>query len=366
MSSGASPYTGAPREWLTPEARRRVTEKSSLKAWLILLLHVVFYVATLLGALAPIPLAANLFFAMLNGSLAIGLLFAIGHDCVHKAFAPDRLTNQIMARISFLPCAHSSSQWEVVHNKNHHGKTNFKGVDYVWAPMSTTEFRAAPAWRRQLERLYRSAWGSGIYYLVEFWLRRLVVPATREMRAQWRRHLADSLFVIGTLSLTIFLILMVGKALNPQRSYLMIFLIGWAGPYLLWNYLVGISVYLQHTHPDIHWYDKEKDWSFFKGVIEGTTHVEIPLKWAWLFFDGMAHTAHHALPSVPIYKIKDAQNELNRCYGDAVVRYQFTPGKYARILSACKLYDFERGCWTDFDGNPTGPMRAPAGDAAVA
>ena len=33
-----------------------------------------------------------------------------------------------------------------------------------------------------------------------------------------------------------------------------------------------------------------------------------------------------------------------------------TPGEYRRILKACKLFNFERMCWTDFDGNPTGPQ----------
>ena len=357
-------HTGAPGEWLTTEARSQVTRKSTAKAWAILSGHVAFYLLTVAGAIAPLPLAVNIVFAILNG-FAIGLLFAIGHDCVHKAFAPDRLTNQIMARISFLPCAHSASQWEVVHNKNHHGNTNLKGVDYVWAPMSKAEFDAASPLRRRMERLYRNIGGSGIYYLIDFWLRRLIAPVTAEMRAQWRRHLPDSIFVITTLALTIVLIMMIGKAWNPERSYLTIFLVGWAAPYLLWNYLVGISVYLQHTHPEIHWSDDPQEWTFYNGAIAGTTHVEIPFKWAWLFFDGMAHTAHHALPSIPIYNIKSAQDVLMERYGDQVVRYKFTIENYRRTLAACKLYDFDRHCWTDFDGTPTGPQRQPPAIASA-
>lgn len=352
--NGPAAPTGRPHEWLTSEERKRVTAKSAREAYVILFAHYAFYFLTLLGALAPFPLVINLVFAAFNG-LAIGLLFVIGHDCVHKAYAPTTRVNQIMARLSFIPCAHSASQWEVVHNRNHHGKTNLKTVDYVWSPMSKAEFDASPAWRRQLERIYRSAWGPLVYYYIEFWLRRLLVPATREMRAEWRRHLFDSVFIIAMLGATIAGILALGAAINPERSLLTIFLVGWLLPYSVWNYLVAISVYLHHTHPRIHWFDDPKAWSFYRGSIAGSTDLELPFTWSRLFCDVMRHTAHHAYPAVPIYHLDEAQQRLIDRYGARVVRYKFTWAEYAEIVKACKLYDFERGCWTDFDGKQTGP-----------
>jgi acyl-lipid omega-6 desaturase (Delta-12 desaturase) len=347
--------TGRPYEWLTHDERATVTSKSTSEAVTVLLAHYAFYFLSLAGALAPLPLVVNLIFAAVNG-LAIGLLFVIGHDCVHKAYAPTKRMNQLLARLSFIPCAHSSSQWEVVHNRNHHGKTNLKTVDYVWAPMNKEEYDAASPLRRFMERVYRSAWGPMFYYYSEFWMRRLLVPGTKEMRAEWHRHLLDSIFIILALALTIAGILVAGKAMNPDRSLVMIFLVGWVVPYSIWNYLVGLSIYLHHTHPEVHWFDDPEEWSFYNGAIIGTTHVDLPFKWARLFSDVMEHTAHHALPSIPIYNLSNAQKLLLKRYGDKVVRYKFTIAEYNRILAACKLYDNERHCWTDFDGNPTGPV----------
>ncbi|MBL4620684.1 MAG: fatty acid desaturase [Marinicaulis sp.] len=347
--------TGRPNEWLTHDERTTLTRKTTSEAVIILAAHYAFYFLSLAGALAPLPLIVNLICAVLNG-LAIGLLFVIGHDCVHKAYAPTKILNQLMARLSFIPCAHSSSQWEVVHNRNHHGKTNFKNVDYVWAPINKNEYDAASPMRRFMERVYRSAWGPVIYYYIEFWLRRLLIPITKEMRIEWRRHLPDSIFILTALALTIAGILAAGKAMNPDRSLVMIFLVGWLLPFSIWNYLVALSTYLHHTHPKVHWFDKPEEWSFYGSAILGTTHVDLPFKWARLFSDVMEHTAHHALPSIPIYKLSDAQKLLLKRYGDKVVKYKFTIAEYKRILAACKLYDTERHCWTDFDGNPTGPF----------
>lgn len=347
--------TGGPHEWLSREERTAVTRKTTSEAVIVLAAHIAFYLLTLAGALAQLPIIINIVFAALNG-LAIGLLFIIGHDCVHKAYAPTKLLNQIIARISFIPCAHSPSQWEVVHNRNHHGKTNLKGVDYVWAPMDKEEYDAATPARRFMERVYRSAWGPIVYYYIEFWLRRLLAPVTKEMRAEWRRHLPDSIFILCALGLTVTGILIAGKALAPERSLIVIFLVGWLLPYSVWNYLVALSVYLHHTHPEVHWFDKPDEWSFYKGSIIGTTHVDLPFKWVRLFADVMEHTAHHALPSIPIYNLKDAQSLLLKRYGEHVVKYKFTIAEYRRILTACKLYDYERHCWTDFEGAPTGPI----------
>jgi omega-6 fatty acid desaturase (delta-12 desaturase) len=67
----------------------------------------------------------------------------------------------------------------------------------------------------------------------------------------------------------------------------------------------------------------------------------------------MEHTAHHMLPTIPIYRLHGAQEKLLARFGTDVVRFTLTGGRFRKINRACKLYDFERKCWTDFDGTPT-------------
>lgn len=359
ISAGrAKEPSGFAFEWLTPDEKADVTRADTGRAVTKLVQYALFYATTLFFALAPIPgpealgLAVNIVSALLNG-LAIGLLYVIGHDCVHQSYFRTSLMNKVFGRLTFIPCAHSFTQWEIVHNRNHHGKTNYKGVDYVWSPMDVDEYRAASPLRRALERLYRSALGPMPYYLLEFWAKRLVIPATKEMRADWKRHLPDSLFVIGTLSATILGALALGKALQPDRSLVVIALLGLIVPYLTWNYLVGLSTYLHHTHPGVHWFADASRWSFYRGVIRGTTHSVFPTWIGLLFANAMEHTAHHALTAIPVYKLPDAEKKLLARYKGAVVEQIFGPRGYAAILKACKLYDYRRQCWTDFSGEPT-------------
>jgi omega-6 fatty acid desaturase (delta-12 desaturase) len=362
--------TGFAFEWLSPDEKAEVTRADTARATLKLVQYALFYAATLILALAPIPgpaafaLGVNILAALLNG-LAIGLLYVIGHDCVHQAYFRTSLMNNIFGRLTFIPCAHSFTQWEVVHNRNHHGKTNYKGVDYVWSPMDVEEYRAASPIRRAVERLYRGALGPMPYYLFEFWAKRLVAPITKEMRADWKRHLPDSLFVIGTLSATIGGVLVLGKALQPERSLIIVALLGWVVPYLTWNYLVGLSTYLHHTHPGVHWFSDPARWSFYRGVIRGTTHSVFPHWVGLLFANAMEHTAHHALTAIPVYKLPAAEKKLLARYKGAVVEQTFGPKGYAAILRACKLYDYRRQCWTDFQGEPTSTSFAETPELGV-
>jgi omega-6 fatty acid desaturase (delta-12 desaturase) len=78
----------------------------------------------------------------------------------------------------------------------------------------------------------------------------------------------------------------------------------------------------------------------------------------------MEHNAHHALPGIPFYRLKTAQTLLRDRIG--AIRTTFlTPGNYLRSVRACKLYDYDRNQWTDFDGRPTGPRLARDRGAGV-
>jgi omega-6 fatty acid desaturase (delta-12 desaturase) len=326
-------------------------DRRSLRTGLSLFaVHSALYFVTLAGALAPLPIPLNAAFAVANGVL-IALLFIIGHDGAHGSFVPGQKLNLRIARLAFVPCAHSVSLWRVIHNKLHHGRTNLKGVDGVWAPMSKAEYDRAHPLRRWLERVYRGPFGPLIYYYLEFWIQRVLLPLASEVRADWRRHLPESLFVLAALALTLAGILTAGKALAPDRPLWLVFLIGWAIPYTVWNYLMAFTTYLNHTHPSIPWFDDEASWSRSEANLYGTAYVRMPFNIP-LYTKVMAHTAHHLQPGVPVYALPEAQAELNRRYS-GLVDYKLNVGEYKKIYRACKLFDFDRRCWTDFRGVPT-------------
>ena len=351
-ASGPGSRRGHPSEWLTPDERAEVTQKSLPRGLSLLAIHYALYFATMVGAVAPLPLVLNIAFGVANGAL-IGLLFLIGHDSGHSAFVPGRTMNRWVTRLVFLPCLHNRSQWEVVHNRTHHRYTNLKGFDYVWAPMSKEEYDSSSFPRRMLERVYRGPFGPLIYYWADFWIPKLVLPLTRQMRAEWKSHLPDALFVVFVGGGLVAFIGVLGSWLAPDRALWLTMLLGWFIPFAVWNYLMALSIFLQHNHPLVPWFKDRDEWSFYGGNIRGTAHVDLPFHFLPLFKWVMLHHAHHALPSVPGYKLTEAQAKLIEAYGADVVRYPFTIGNYRAIYKACKLFDFENKQWTDFDGRPT-------------
>ncbi len=320
----------------------------------LFLVHVLLYFATLLGAVANFGFPINTLFGAANG-VFIALLFIIGHDGCHGSFAPQRGWNLWFARLAFIPCVHSCSLWRRTHNEMHHFRTNLKGVDQVWAPMSKAEYDAASPFRRWLERVYRGPVGPFIYYYGEFWLYRLVLPLAPETRAQWRRHLPDSLFVVTGFLATLAAIGILGSLLAPQRPLWLAYATGWVLPFAVWNYLMGLTIYLNHTHPAIPWFRDEQSWSSHAGNVLGTTHVRLPRWMVPLYSDALSHTAHHADVRLPVYALPEAQTLLEQRFTRAVQEYTFSLPEYRRIYTACKLFDFDRMCWTDFDGRPTAP-----------
>jgi len=125
----------------------------------IFAVHLLLYLATLVGAVGSFPLPVNILFAVANG-VFIALLFIVGHDGSHGSLVPQRAWNLWLARFAFIPCAHSASLWRRTHNE-HHRRTNLKGVDRVWAPNEQGGVRCRLASqasdRAALSRALRSA-----------------------------------------------------------------------------------------------------------------------------------------------------------------------------------------------------------------
>jgi omega-6 fatty acid desaturase (delta-12 desaturase) len=340
-------------------ARTKAPDPRSLSRGLgLFFVHILLYLVTLLGAVANFGLPVNIMFGVANG-VFIALLFVIGHDGCHGSFVPGRGWNLWLARFAFIPCVHSVTLWRRTHNELHHFRTNLKGIDRVWAPMSKAEYDAASALRRWLERVYRGPFGPFVYYYLEFWLYRLVLPLAPETRAQWRRHLPDSFLVIAGFAATLTTIGFLGSLIAPQRALWLTYATGWLLPFAVWNYLMGLTIYLNHTHPAIPWFRDEYSWSFHAGNVLGTTHVKLPRWLAPLYSDALSHTAHHADVRLPVYALPEAQIRIEQTFANGVQQYDLSPGEYRRIYTACKLFDFDRMCWTDFNGVPTGPIWLP-------
>ena len=340
--------------WLNGQERQAAMHRATPAALAILAVEVAGYLACAALALAPLPYALNLFGGILAGH-AIAILFTVGHDACHQSFTASARLNRWIGRGVFILSLHAASLWVLGHNRIHHGSTNLRRRDYVWEPMSPADYGAAPALRRWCYRLYRSRLGSLPYYLIEMWWKKNFLPIAPEARANWRSHVFDSAFVVAAGALHVWAIVAIGRAWTPDRSVWLVLLAAWLVPFLAWNWLIGLIIYVHHTHPLVPWFEREDEWNYLASQVLGAVHVRLPRPWNWLDNNIMEHNAHHALPIIPLYNLPPAQRLMRAAFPDIEYLY-LSPAAFCRLADACKLYDFAGRRWTDFDGAPTGPV----------
>jgi omega-6 fatty acid desaturase (delta-12 desaturase) len=340
------------RAWLVPLARRTTARPIALLAadWLLLL-----------AALAGAVLAHALWLKLLCGVAAgfvIGRLFIIGHDACHQSLTPRRRLNHWLGRIAFLPSLTPYSLWEVGHNVVHHGYTNLKGFDFVWQPFTAEEFAALTPRQRTLDRVYRSGWAPGLYYLVEIWWKRMFFPARAHMPTRRGVFLLDNLLVSAFALL--WLAALAAAAWATGQSPWIVLLAGAVVPFLFWCAMIGFVVYLHHTHVEVQWHEDRAAWSRSQPFVSTTVHLTFPLWIGGALHHIMEHTAHHVDMSIPLYRLKAAQAKLEELLPGRIVIQSFSWRWYFDTARRCKLYDFARQCWTDYAGRATGPTHAAA------
>ena len=346
IPAGASlPHRKEIRQWLLPLSARATLYPVALLAFDYALLLASFAGAVLLEAWW-----ARVLCGMAAGFVT-GRLFIIGHDACHQSLTPHPRLNHWLGRIAFLPSLTPYSLWEVGHNVVHHGYTNLKGFDFVWAPHTRSEFAALSPLQKTLDRIYRSGWAPGLYYLVEIWWKRMFFPTRRQMPTRRRVFLLDNLLVSA------FALLWIGSlaaaAHATGRDLLPVLLTGFLVPFLFWTAMIGFVVYVHHTHVEVHWHDERAEWSRAQPFVSTTVHLTFPWGLGGAMHHIMEHTAHHVDMTIPLYRLKQAQDRLEEVLPGRIVVQRFSWRWYFDTARRCKLYDFGRRCWTDYAGRPT-------------
>ncbi|GJG93317.1 fatty acid desaturase [Cupriavidus pauculus] len=333
------------RSWLIPLGNR-----STPRALMLFAFDYALFAAVLAGVVLVSAWWAKVALGVLAG-LIIARLFIIGHDACHQSLTDHRGLNKWLGRLTFLPSLTPYSLWEVGHNVVHHGYTNLKGFDFVWAPYSLEEFRALPRRRRVMERIYRNGFGAGLYYLIEIWWFKLFFPSKRQMATRRAIFMWDCALVAAFGALWIGAL--AALALVTDQSVLLMVGTGFVLPFLVWNTTVGFVLYVHHTHTSVAWYDTKPTWSRAQPFVSTTVHLRFGMGIGAALHHIMEHTAHHVDMSVPLYQLKRAQALLEHALPGRIIIENFSWRWYFRTARRCKLYDFKALCWTDFRGRQT-------------
>jgi omega-6 fatty acid desaturase (delta-12 desaturase) len=352
------PHRKVIRQWLIP-----LSARSTARALLLLAFDAALLAALLAGTVVLQAAWAKLLCGLAAGFVT-GRLFIIGHDACHQSLTPHRRLNRWLGRIAFLPSLTPYSLWDVGHNVVHHGFTNLKGVDFVWAPLTQAEYRALPPRRRFMERLYRSGWAPGLYYMVEIWWRRMFFPSRAEMAAR------RPVFVLDGLLVSAYALAWLGglawAAVATGQPVAPVLLCGFAAPLVFWGSMIGFVVYVHHTHVRVGWHDSKAAWARAQPFVSTTVHLTFRLRIGALLHHIMEHTAHHVDMSIPLYRLEQAQARLEALLPQRIVVQRFSWRWYFGTARRCKLYDFSRRCWTDFAGRATSEPQPPWQDHGAA
>ncbi len=325
------------------------SEKNTVKACRFLAVDYIIFIAGIALVAAPTHWSFKVAASFVIW-ICIARLFIIGHDACHQSLTANRKLNKLLGRLAFLPSLTPFKLWELGHNLAHHGFTNLRGKDYVWAPFSPEEFARLSIGRQGLERIYRGTYGHWLYYLIELWWKKLYFPSQNEVGGKRSLYLFDCLLV------TIFAVCWIGglifTAYQTQQSMALLTTLGFVAPFVFWNGLMGFVIYVHHTDPEVKWYQDGANWAQAQPHVSATIHIQFPTIVGALLHNIMEHPAHHLDMTIPFYQLRAAQKKLDSLVPGQILKRRFTWREYQRCVQTCKLYDFELGRWLPFVTKP--------------
>jgi len=328
-------------------------------AWLIR--DAALYSGSLVGlALTDHPLALLALWPVC--ALAITALFILGHDAGHGSlFASERL-NHWVGRAAMLPALHVFEAWRYGHNRVHHGHTLRRGMDYVWEPLTPGEYASLSRVARAWHRLCWSFAGAGPYYLWEIWWKRMMrfSPPARLAAAVSRDRARVVVFAVIQLGLaSCWGIAHYGTAAGGLWCAIKLV----AVPFVLWNYLIGFSVYVHHIAPEITWRERRAA-SGAEEQLGITTTLRAP-RWLNAFMHEIfVHAPHHLDVRIPFWALPRAARALAERGEGSLREKPLRLRDYLATTRRCKLFDYARGAWLDYDGQLASAAPVQQGPAA--
>lgn len=327
------------------------------RPWLGAVLVMVLFVAycALFGATVTVESwALKVLLGVLTG-LAIGVLFVAGHDASHGALMHSATANRWLARLAFLPSAHSNEAWDVGHNRQHHSWTNLSPEDRGYPPMSLAQYRSASGLARAWRRLWSFGPLMGLSYLEIWWFNEVMVD--RGYRAMMRSVVAfrlEQLAMAGFFVAQLAVIAAFGASHGAGvASFILECLVCVALPFMVWNTTMAFVTLQHHFHPQVRWYDNKSEWSVFAGQVQGTVHVVWPRWFELVFLNIFEHTAHHVDKQTPLYNLRASQQALQAAYPADILVQAGSLRHLLNVLKTCRLYDYRAHRWMDWDGRYT-------------
>lgn len=294
------------------------------------------------------------------GALLAGLKLCgfsvLGHDAAHNMLTHSRPLNKLIGVLVFTPCLFNYRLWLHAHHALHHTWTNGAPPD-IHKPYTLEQYLMLPAWRRLCVRASRSPslLAQSLYFIYDRLTR--VTIFSRVYPAAVRRQAVP--YTLLTLSYLAGVVLLLGTRHDfaPGPTLLDIALV-LVLPLLVFHALTSLVLFLQHTHPRIPWFAPGDPIENVYAQEELVAHVPMPPLVGALMHYSLEHPVHHVVPTIPCYRARQAQAELNLLVGPRAVVMRPTLANLRNVFKRCKLYDYQAHRWLDFEGRYTTPSLA--------
>jgi len=306
----------------------------------------VVYAAIVAGLLlTDNPLAVVALWVL--AGLSISSLFIVGHDAAHEALFSSKRLNSIIGHLAMLPSWHVYEGWVLGHNRIHHGYTVRQGFDFVWHPYTAQQYRDMNTFQRLRHRLEWSWLGAGAYYTREVWMAKMMVgkpPARYVSKIRRDRWIVTAFVLVTWVALGAYGLAEYGAWWGALWVPIKVSVI----PFFCFQYVIGSVVHVHHIQPGIRWWSR-REWTKFKGQMEGTTILRAPRGLNFFFHWIMVHIPHHVDMRIPMYNLELAADAIKEHFPDVVHDDKLRFRDYVRNTKACKLYDFDEGRWLSYD-----------------
>ncbi|KAK9842044.1 hypothetical protein WJX81_005821 [Elliptochloris bilobata] len=272
-------------------------------------------------------------------------LIVIGHDCGHRSFSKNKLLEDIVGTLTFMPLIYPFEPWRLEH-RYHHAHTNMLVEDTAWQPVPKAE---ADKWGPMQSFVYKTLLGSPLklWSSVGHWL--IWHFNLGRYTEKQRPRVLVSLAAVA--------------AFMCMGFPAIVALSGWAGlakfwlmPWLGYHFWLSTFTVVHHTAAHIP-FKPAGEWNAAKAQLSGTVHCDFPRWVEFLCHDINVHVPHHISTKIPWYNLRAATDSLRANWGQYMTEAKWNPRMMKTIFTELHLYDEDKN-YVPFDFKKEEPFWA--------
>lgn len=263
-----------------------------------------------------------------TGTAATGF-FVIGHDCAHKSFAKNKLLEDIVGTVAFMPLIYPYEPWRFKHDR-HHAKTNMLEEDTAWHPIMKEEFETLPPLAKKVLEFGMAPlrpWASiGHWVLWHFDL--------KKFRPSEQNRVKVSLAAVFAFMAIAFPTIIYFTGVVGWFKF-------WLMPWLGYHFWMSTFTMVHHTAPHIP-FKNSSEWNSAAAQLGGTVHCDYPSWIEVLCHDINVHIPHHVSQKIPSYNLRPATDSIRENWGKHMNEATWNWRLMKTIMTTCHVYDEER------------------------